>query len=326
MPMDLMIATGTFALVLAVGIVLMSMGRSDSSRATEMLEDVTRLDIDEIGEGLMRTGGRKTRRKATNRREEILEVFYRIHLLNRLGQSMWQAGLYMRVSEMLLIIVLMFGLGFTVAKFFLHDTIIALVISGALGAAPLIYIRFRRLRRMREFTIQLPSALDLIKSSLEAGHSLVRGLQVLVQEFADPLGGEFRTVLEQSRLGMPLTRALEEMLKRMPEEDLRLLVVAIKVQSEVGSSLAQIIGRLSEIVRTRQRLQQQIRTMTAQSRMSGMVVGLLPAIVLSIFSLVQPGYARVLFYDPSGVMALKLAIGLDLMAFLTIRRILKVDF
>jgi tight adherence protein B len=326
MPMDLMIATGTFALVLAVGIVLMSMGRSDSSRATEMLEDVTRLDIDEIGEGLMRTGGRKTRRKATNRREEILEVFYRIHLLNRLEQSMWQAGLYMRVSEMLLIIVLMFGLGFTVAKFFLHDTIIALVISGALGAAPLIYIRFRRLRRMREFTIQLPSALDLIKSSLEAGHSLVRGLQVLVQEFADPLGGEFRTVLEQSRLGMPLTRALEEMLKRMPEEDLRLLVVAIKVQSEIGSSLAQIIGRLSEIVRTRQRLQQQIRTMTAQSRMSGMVVGLLPAIVLSIFSLVQPGYARVLFYDPSGVMALKLAIGLDLMAFLTIRRILKVDF
>lgn len=179
---------------------------------------------------------------------------------------------------------------------------------------------------MRDFTLQLPSALDLIKSSLEAGHSLLRGLQVMVQEFANPLGGEFRTVLEQTRLGMPLTRALEEMLKRMPEEDLRLLVVAIKVQSEVGSSLAQIIGRLSEIVRTRQRLQQQIRTMTAQSRMSGLVVGLLPAIVLGIFSLVQPGYARVLFYDPTGVLALKLAIGLDLMALFTIRRILKVDF
>ena len=102
--------------------------------------------------------------------------------------------------------------------------------------------------------------------------------------------------------------------------------MAIKVQSEVGSSLAQIIGRLSDIVRTRQRLQQQIRTMTAQSRMSGLVVGLLPAIVLSIFSLVQPGYARVLFFDTSGILALKLAIGLDLMALFTIRRILKVDF
>jgi tight adherence protein B len=227
---------------------------------------------------------------------------------------------------MLLIIVMMFGVGFALSKAILSDTLMSLVIGLAMGAVPLFYIRFRRKRRIRLFNLQLPSALDLIKSSLEAGHSLLRGLQVLVQEFADPLGGEFRTVLEQSRLGMPLTRALEELLKRMPEDDLRLLVVAIKVQSEVGSSLAQIIGRLSEIVRTRQRLQQQIRTMTAQSRMSGLVVGLLPAIVLSIFSLVQPGYARVLFFDPSGILALKLAIGLDLMALLTIRRILKVDF
>jgi type II secretory pathway component PulJ len=116
--MDLMIATGTFALVLAIAIVLMSVGRSDTSRATEQLQDVTRLDIDQIEEGLTRTGGRRTRRRATNRREEILEVVYRLHLLNRLEESMWQAGLYMRVSEMLLIIVLMFGMGFTVAKFF----------------------------------------------------------------------------------------------------------------------------------------------------------------------------------------------------------------
>lgn len=325
--MDLLIATGTFALVLVIAIVLFTGGqRSDTSRATELLEDATRLDTDQIDDGLTRTSGRQSQRLATNRREEILNLVYRIHLLRRLEESMWQAGLYMRVSEMLLSIVLMFGMGFTVAKFVLHDMIIALVIGLTLAVAPLLYIRLRRHHRMREFTLQLPSALDLIKSSLEAGHSLVRGMQVLVQEFSDPLGGEFRTVLEQSRLGMPLTRALEEMLLRVPEEDLRLLVVAIKVQSEVGSSLAQIIGRLSEIVRTRQRLQQQIRTMTAQSRMSGLVVGLLPAIVLSIFSLVQPGYAHVLFYDPTGIMALKLAIGLDLMAFLTIRRILRVDF
>ena len=324
--MDVLIAGGIFGLVVAVFVVLMNGGHGDSRRAAELLEDVTRTEVDRTTEGLIRTGGRQSRRQAGNRREELLEVIYRIHLLKSLEEQMWQAGLYMRVSQMLLIIVMMFGVGFALSKCILSDTLMALVIGLAMGAVPLFYIRFRRKRRMRLFNLQLPSALDLIKSSLEAGHSLLRGLQVLVQEFADPLGGEFRTVLEQSRLGMPLTRALEELLKRMPEDDLRLLVVAIKVQSEVGSSLAQIIGRLSEIVRTRQRLQQQIRTMTAQSRMSGLVVGLLPAIVLSIFSLVQPGYARVLFFDPSGILALKLAIGLDLMALFTIRRILKVDF
>jgi tight adherence protein B len=324
--MDLLIAIGIFGLMVALATVLMNGGQNDSKRAADLLEDITRVDVDKVGEGLIRTGGRQNRRRATNRQEELLDVIYRISFLNRLEERMWQAGLYMRVSEMLLLIIMMFGAGFSLGEFLLHDLLMTLAIAFGMSALPLFYIRFRRKRRMREFTLQLPSALDLIKSSIEAGHSLLRGMQVLVQEFAEPLGGEFRTVLEQSRLGMPLTRSLEEMLKRVPDDDLRLLVVAIKVQSEVGSSLAQIIGRLCEIVRTRQRLQQQIRTMTAQSRMSGLVVGLLPAAVLAIFSLVQPGYAQVLFYDHTGILALKLAIGLDLLALFTIRKILRVDF
>ena len=114
------------------------------------------------------------------------------------------------------------------------------------------------------------------------------------------------------------------MLARVPEDDLRLFVVAVKVQAEVGSSLAQIIARLSEIVRTRQRLFSQIRALTAQSRMSGMVVGLLPAVVLAMFTIVQPSYAQMLFFDHTGQLILKTAAGLDLGAFLLIRRILKV--
>ena len=220
MPMDLLIATATFALVLAVTLLLLTGKRDDSARAAVLLEDVTRPESDLIGEGLMRTGGRPRRAPATNRREELLEIFYRVHLLRRLEESMWQAGVYLRVSEMLLIILVMFGAGFALAKLFLHDTLIAFVLGAVMSILPVLYIHFRRVRRMREFVIQLPFALDLIKSSLEAGHSLLRGLQVLVQEFSDPLGGEFRTVLEQARLGMPLPRALDEMLKRMPEEDL----------------------------------------------------------------------------------------------------------
>jgi tight adherence protein B len=165
-----------------------------------------------------------------------------------------------------------------------------------------------------------------MKSSLEAGHSLNRGLQLTVQEFGDPLGSEFRTVLEQTRIGLPLPRALEDMIKRVPEDDLRLLVVAIKVQNEVGSSLASIVGRLAEIVRTRQRLRLQIRALTAQSRMGGMIVGMLPAIVLGAFSLIQPGYAQTLFTDPTGIKILKAAIILDAAAFIVIRRLLKLKF
>jgi len=116
------------------------------------------------------------------------------------------------------------------------------------------------------------------------------------------------------------------MLKRVPQDDLRLLVVAVRVQSEVGSSLAVIIGRLSEIVRTRQRLQQQIRALTAQSRMSGMLVGFLPLVMLGAFSVIQPSYANTLFFDPSGQKILEVAFGLDVLAFITIRKLLKVKY
>lgn len=123
-----------------------------------------------------------------------------------------------------------------------------------------------------------------------------------------------------------MPRALEEMLKRVPQDDLRLLVVAVRVQAEVGSSLAVIIGRLSEIVRTRQRLHQQIKALTAQSKTSGIVVGFLPIVMLAAFSIIQPSYTHTLFYEPNGIRILKVAGVLDIMAFLMIRKLLKVKY
>src|SRR5262249_2301126 len=184
----------------------------------------------------------------------------------------------------------------------------AVALAAGMAMLPLLYIKFCKQRRIKEFGQQLPFALDLMKSLLQAGHSLGRGLQVVVQEFKEPLGPEFRTVLEQSRVGVPLPRALEEMLKRMPDEDLSLLVIAVKVQTQVGSSLAVIIGRLGEIVRTRQRLRLQIRALTAQARASGMLVGLLPVFVLIAFHLIRPAYVDLLFHDPTGLKILKTAI------------------
>lgn len=265
-------------------------------------------------------------RKARRTDGGAFGMLYQINLMRALEQQMWQAGLYLRVSEMLLIILMSFGGGLFLGQVLWHDLTFALVPACAFGLAPIVFIRFRRGHRLKAFTQQLPSALDLVKSSLEAGHTLNRGLQVVVQEFSDPLGSEFRTVLEQTRIGLPLPRALDDLLKRVPEDDLRLLVVAVKVQTQVGSSLAIIIGRLSEIVRTRQRLRLQIKALTAQSRMGGYIVGALPAVVLGIFSLVQPTYAQTLFTDPTGIKILKAAILLDVIAFVAINKLVKVKY
>jgi tight adherence protein B len=173
---------------------------------------------------------------------------------------------------------------------------------------------------------QLPNALDVIKSSLEAGHSLHRALQVLVGEFSEPLGPEFRSAIEQTQIGLSLPRALEEMLRRVPVDDLRLMVVAVKVQSQVGSSLAPIIGKLADLVRARQRLKLQIQALTAQLRFSGVVVALLPAVVLAISSFAQPHYVHMLFHDAQGFMLFKAAVVMDIAAYFIIRRMMRLEY
>ncbi len=310
-------ASGIFALVF-VGVLLFTSSRgTEAEQQREVARRLTRPEEDLTIDVM---------RRQRPEEGQLLGVLYNLNLMRTLEESMWQAGMYMRVADILLIMVLLFGAGLFGGNIVFHNMWFALGGALLLASIPLAYIQFRKKRRIRAFAQQLPYALDLIKSSLEAGHSLQRGLQVVVSEFADPLGSEFRTVLEQNRIGLPLPRALEDMLKRVPEEDLRLLVLAVKVQTEVGSSLAQIIGRLSEIVRIRQRLRLQIKALTAQSRLGGMVVGALPIVVLCIFSIIQPGYTDQLFFDPTGQKILKFAVGSDVLAILTIRRLLRVDY
>jgi tight adherence protein B len=315
--MDLLIVVTVFAAVFfgLLAILLRRSGNSDhhASVARRMARPaLTDIDI--------------TRRARKREDGNLLGALWKLDLLRGLEENMWQAGLYMRVSEMTLIIVLMFGAGIFFGQAMWHDMPFALLSGVGFAAIPLLYIRFRRTRRLNAFISQLPFALDLIKSSLEAGSSLSRSLQSVVQEFGDPLGAEFRTVLEQTRIGLPLPRALEGLLKRVPEEDLRLLVVAVRVHDEIGTSLALIVGRLAEIVRMRQRLRLQIKALTAQSRMGGVIIALLPVLVLGAFSLIQPGYAGSLFSDPAGVRILKFATVLDVMAFITIRRMLRLSY
>ena len=316
--MDLTIPAGVFVLVLVAALAMMNRRLGQPAASEDLLRRL-RPPTDLVDLELTRKG----KPKETKLGHALLR---RINLLRKLEQYMWQAGLYWRVSEILLAEVLLIGLGMAVGMAALSDIPLAAACGAALSTLPLLYIALRRKRRLKAFARQLPHALDMAKSTMEAGHSLPRAFQVVVGEFPDPIAGELRTVLEQARLGVPLVRALDDMLTRVPHEDLQLMVSAIKMQAEVGSSLAHIMGRLSEVIRTRQRLHQQIRALTAQARMGGMVIGLLPVALLLIFSVLQPTFPRMLFHDPAGITLLKTAVVLDVMALLWIRRILKLKY
>ena len=151
-------------------------------------------------------------RRLTGR--EFLSRFYRLNLLQKLEENLWQAGIYARIADVLLVILLMFTAGLFAGEAIWGRELVSIAIGAAMGSLPIIYIRVHRQRRLKAFAKQLPYALDLIKSSLEAGHTLLRGLQVVVTEFADPIGTEFRSAIEQSRLGLPLWKRCSSACRR----------------------------------------------------------------------------------------------------------------
>lgn len=202
----------------------------------------------------------------------------------------------------------------------------ALVAALALGILPALYQRRLRARQLRLFSEQLPYLIDLLKSALEAGHTLLRALQMAAQNLPEPICTEVRTMVDQVQLGMDIADALEGMFRRVPIEELGFLIGAVRIQRDVGSSLAEILQHVSDSVRSRQRVEHQLRALTAQSRASAVVVALLPFIVLAAFSLINPQYAHPLFYKPMGVRLLEFAVGLDTVAFVIMRRLSRVDY
>jgi tight adherence protein B len=318
--MDLMLSGAIFVVLFVSG--EMSFRRlaarwRDEQEVTKRLEQAREIDIDRdvsVTRIVKRADGELVKR---------LSGFGLVHKLTRM---MLQAGIYMRVSEILLIAMIAVMAGAIAGQLILGDRLLGTLCGIGTGTIPFLYIAWRKKRRLRAINQQLPHVLDLIKSSLDAGHTLSRAFQVVVAEFEPPIASEIRIVIEQNRMGLPISRALEEMCDRVPDEDMRLFAIAVKVQSDVGSSMAQIISRLSEIVRIRQRLEMQVRTLTSQARLSGIIVGLLPVIVLILFTLIRPGYLSDLIGDPAGILILKTAFGLDILALVFIRKLLKVSY
>jgi len=202
----------------------------------------------------------------------------------------------------------------------------ALLCGVAAATVPVLYAHRKRNQRLTLLGEQLPYLIDLLKSALESGHTMLRALQMAGQNLPEPVSGELRLIVEQVQLGMTLPLALEAMYQRAPVEELGFLVAAVRVQTDVGNSLAEIFQHVAEGMRNRQRAEHQLRALTAQSRASAVIVSLLPFIVLAAFSLINPGYSRPLFHNEYGQKMLETAIVLDIIAFFVMRRIARVHY
>jgi tight adherence protein B len=193
----------------------------------------------------------------------------------------------------------------------------------ALGV-PYFLVRRARARRLSRIEHQLPDAADFIARALRAGHSFTNVLQIVGNELPEPLSSEFRIAREEINYGVPMGEALHNMAERIPLTDLRYLIIAVLIQRESGGNLAEILGNISTIIRSRLKLVAQVRVLSAEGRMSAWILGLLPFAVMLMLALLTPDYVSLLWTDPTGVRLLWYAAGMILFGVLWLRKLIRI--
>jgi tight adherence protein B len=198
--------------------------------------------------------------------------------------------------------------------------------GGVLGmAVPLLVLRQRRAKRFRRFEEQFPEALDLMSRALRAGHAFATGLKMVADELDEPVGPEFRKTFDEQNFGLPIKDALANLTVRMPLIDVRFFATAVMIQRDTGGNLSEILENLAHVVRERFKILRQVRVYTAHGRLTGYVLLALPATLAVALSFINPEHMNLLFRERMGQMLLGGALVMQLVGYLWIKRVVKIE-
>jgi len=244
----------------------------------------------------------------------------------RIARSLEGAGSELKPAEWLLIhlVIAIAGglLGLLVGA---DDPVVGLLFLAVAVVTPWAWLRWRRARRRRRFAELLPETLQLMSSSLAAGLSLGQAVDAVVREGSDPIAGEFRRALVETRLGVEIEDALEGISDRFDSPDFAWVVMAIRIQREVGGNLAEVLLNTAGMMRERARLRRQVKALSAEGRLSAYVLFAIPLVMtLYLFSF-RGAYLRTLYTDPIGIGFMVAAVVLLSVGALWMRKIVTVE-
>lgn len=231
----------------------------------------------------------------------------------KIARSLARADLKFKPGEYIaLYVIAIVGLG--LIAFLLGGRVwVSAVIGGVIGAfLPRMYVRSQQTKRLQKFNDQLPDMLSLMVNSLRAGFSTLQAMEAVSKELPPPICDEFRRVVQEMQLGIPMEKALANLLRRIPSEDLDFVVTSINVQREVGGNLAEIMDIISYTIRERIRIKGEIRVLTAQVSYSGKILSLMPVGLLIILYFLNRDYILEMF-TPQNVMCGSIALGAALL-------------
>ncbi|MGA2496650.1 MAG: type II secretion system F family protein [Tepidisphaeraceae bacterium] len=251
-------------------------------------------------------------------------VLARSSFCQNLNRKLIQAYPDASLVRLLGICGLLAVIGFVLVASVMESLLAGLVGGTVLGYLPLMFINARRGRRQRQIAGQIPDALDFLCRILKAGHSLATGIQMMGDELPAPIGIEFRRCYDQHSLGQPLEQALRDMSVRVESADFAFFITAILIQRQTGGDLGEVLRNISTMIRARVKLQQHVKAITAEGRLTGYILFAFPAVLFTLSWFLNPAYASILLKTDTGRMLLGLAFALQMTGLVVIRKIVNV--
>ena len=238
---------------------------------------------------------------------------------------LYQANLGWTAGGLILMTIACFVVFGYLAYLRTDHAIFGFLLGAVAAAIPGLWVMRKRQKRFDEFEAGLPEALDLMVSALRAGHSLVAALRLVAHESPDPIGGEFRICFEEQNYGLELRTAMDNLSERVPLQDLRIVATAILIQKESGGNLAEVLEKGANLIRERFKLKREVRTRTAQGRLTGWILSILPLVLGVLLYMINPKVMSVLWTREVGVKLLYAAAGMMVIGALIIRKIVNME-
>jgi len=237
-----------------------------------------------------------------------------------------QAGVGLTVGSFVLLTSALFLGGLVVVQWYLGVWWLGLVAGAAAGIAPFVVVNQLRKTRIRQFEEQFPEAIQLIARAMRAGHAFSTGIKMAAEELPPPCGLEFKALYEQQNYGAPLPDALRSFAERIPSLDARFFVTAVLTQREAGGNLAEVLDRLAAVMRERFRIKREVRVKSAHGRITAFVLAGLPPVLAVLMLSTNPEAAKTLITDPLGIRMVAVAVVLQVVGTLIVRKLVDIQY
>lgn len=265
------------------------------------------------------------RQKAGELQSGVLEgVLSQLQIVTKLQRILDQADVNWSASKLLINLSLISML--VTGGMYLIGTSPISSMAGGAGALllPIFYLSRKRKKRIKRLMGQLPDVFDLMGQALKAGHSLASAIQLVSEQLPDPIAGEFAQVFHEQNLGIKIEEALLNMANRVDQLDVRFFVTAVLIQRQTGGDLAEVLDKIGKVIRDRIQLFGMVQALTAEGRLSGWVLLILPVVVFLAMLVVNREYANQLLDTDGGRVLLGIAIAMDLMGLAMIKKIVNI--